>query len=47
MTHYNHTGSKILVVDDDATNLKYLLIRLTQAGFEISQATSGNEALEL
>ncbi len=47
VTHYNHTGSKILVVDDDATNLKYLLIRLTQAGFEISQATSGNEALEL
>ncbi len=47
VTHYNHIGSKILVVDDDATNLKYLLIRLTQAGFEISQATSGNEALEL
>lgn len=44
---YNHNGSKILIVDDDETNLKYLMIRLTQAGFEVTQAESGNEALEL
>jgi len=44
---YNHNGSKILIVDDDETNLKYLMIRLTQAGFEVTQAESGDEALEI
>lgn len=47
MKQYDHSGSKILVVDDDATNLKYLLIRLTQAGFEVTQSQSGNEALQM
>lgn len=46
MKTYNHKGSKILVVDDDTTNLKYLLIRLTQAGFEVIQALSASEALD-
>ncbi|MBN8546721.1 MAG: response regulator [Ignavibacteria bacterium] len=47
MKQYNHSGSKILIVDDDATNLKYLLIRLTQAGYEVTQSQSGNEALQM
>jgi len=47
MRRYNHNGSKIFIVDDDETNLKYLMIRLTQAGFEVTQASSGDEALQI
>jgi two-component system response regulator GlrR len=37
--------SRILIVDDDADLLKLLQIRLAANGYEVSCATSGEEAL--
>ena len=37
----------VLAVDDDADILKLLVMRLQAAGYEVSKATSGNEALGL
>ena len=40
------SGSRILVVDDEASNLKVLQRMLGKAGYEVSTAGSGPEALK-
>jgi two-component system response regulator GlrR len=39
------TGIRILIVDDDADLLRLLTLRLSSAGFHVTTASSGNEAL--
>jgi len=39
--------AKVLIVDDDETNLKYLHFRLTKVGYDVSKAISGEEAISL
>lgn len=50
-THYqagkSQSKAHVLAVDDDPDILKLLGMRLQAAGYEVSQATSGNEALGL
>ncbi|WP_316976264.1 response regulator transcription factor [Shumkonia mesophila] len=41
------TGSRILVVDDEPQILKFLEISLTAYGYEVEQAASGEEALQV
>ena len=41
------TGRRVLVVNDDAVQLKLLRLRLAMAGFEVLSADSGGEALRL
>lgn len=43
----NPTGQHILIVDDKPTNLKVLATTLSEAGFEIAVAISGEMALQL
>jgi signal transduction histidine kinase/DNA-binding response OmpR family regulator/HPt (histidine-containing phosphotransfer) domain-containing protein len=41
------SGKRILIVDDNATNLEILHIRLTSWGAQVSQASSGQKALDI
>jgi two-component system, NarL family, sensor histidine kinase BarA len=45
--NYKLQGYRILVADDNPINLELITIVLRQLGAEISQATDGNEAVEL
>lgn len=38
---------KILIIDDDPQNREIVRARLEQAGYEVSEATNGEEGLEL
>lgn len=40
-----HSGKKILVVDDEMVNIQVLVNQLSLAGFNVSSATSGKQAL--
>lgn len=42
---FNHLGSMILIVDDKAENLISLRIFLERSGFDVDEASSGEEAL--
>lgn len=40
-----HPDAKLLLVDDDASNCRYLKLRLSQSGFDVRAVFSGAEAL--
>src|SRR3989344_8938626 len=42
----NNTKQHILIVDDNRDFLEIFSIKLTQAGFEVTTATSGKEGIE-
>ena len=46
-SHFNWGGKKILLVEDEATNMKLLKILLKHSGAELHSATSGNEVRQL